>query len=413
MNILMISAPFPYPPTLGGTEVRTFHLLKYLCQRHNVTLATLRGQSTSDEDVAALGALLGGSGRLQVFPRPFQQDAGSSLLDKARRFGAFLVTGTPPHTRAWHVPAMQSWLDDFLAANRVDALTCEHSINEIYVRPEYRQRCRTYADVHSSVYWSRRHLVESGVSENRLRDWLSLPLLRRYERRYCSKFTALIVTTDDDREKLERIAADQPIYVVSNGVDLQSFTFRAKDPGGHRLIFTGAMDVQANIDAARFLALAVMPGLRERYPDAQLSIVGARPAPAVAELGSQPGLEVTGGVDSMCRHLHRATVCVLPLRTGLGIKNKTLEAMAAGTPVVGSRCALEGLPVDESGQSPAALRAEEAGEIIEAVSRLFETPGLRQQTSKAARTLVERGYSWEQAGRAYEKVLASARTAHR
>ncbi|PSN06422.1 glycosyl transferase family 1, partial [filamentous cyanobacterium CCT1] len=42
MRILMISATFPYPPTLGGTQIRTFYLLKHLSQNHEVTLVTQR-----------------------------------------------------------------------------------------------------------------------------------------------------------------------------------------------------------------------------------------------------------------------------------------------------------------------------------------------------------------------------------
>jgi glycosyltransferase involved in cell wall biosynthesis len=41
----------------------------------------------------------------------------------------------------------------------------------------------------------------------------------------------------------------------------------------------------------------------------------------------------------MAEYLHQATVCVIPMHT----KNKTLEAMAAGVPVVGSDRGLEGL----------------------------------------------------------------------
>ena len=41
MRILMISTTFPYPPTLGGTEVRTYNFLLYLKrQGHQVDLVT-------------------------------------------------------------------------------------------------------------------------------------------------------------------------------------------------------------------------------------------------------------------------------------------------------------------------------------------------------------------------------------
>ena len=55
MNILMLSATFPYPPTRGGTSVRTFNLLKYLKQQgHTVSLGTLRSADVTDDENAAL-----------------------------------------------------------------------------------------------------------------------------------------------------------------------------------------------------------------------------------------------------------------------------------------------------------------------------------------------------------------------
>jgi glycosyltransferase involved in cell wall biosynthesis len=107
----------------------------------------------------------------------------------------------------------------------------------------------------------------------------------------------------------------------------------------------------------------------------------------------------------MVEQLHQATVCVVPLRTGFGIKNKTLEAMAAGVPVVGSDRGLEGLAVDQPNLPLRALRANHVDEYISAISRLFEDAALRDQFAQAGRALVESTYTWEQAGRAYEQVL--------
>ncbi len=69
----------------------------------------------------------------------------------------------------------------------------------------------------------------------------------------------------------------------------------------------------------------------------------------------------------MVEYIHQSTICVVPLRTGFGIKNKTLEAMAAGVPVVGSDRGLEGLAIDVPLR---ALRANQPTEYISAISQL-------------------------------------------
>ncbi len=80
-----------------------------------------------------------------------------------------------------------------------------------------------------------------------------------------------------------------------------------------------------------------------RYPEAVLELVGAKPVAEVLELNDLPGIMVTGKVSSVVEYLHWATVCVIPIRRGYGLRNRTLEAMAAAVPVVGSDRAWQSL----------------------------------------------------------------------
>ncbi|WP_449419347.1 glycosyltransferase family 4 protein [Phormidium nigroviride] len=454
MKILILSSTFPYPPGRGGTQVRTFNLLKYLSQQHSITLATLRSHDVTEVEIEQLRHYVQD---LAIFPRP-QVAVGWGWGGKVQRFSRFLLEGRPPNVISIYSPAMQNWVDEFVAAGKCDAITCEHSVNEIYVRPEWRKRLGTVVNIHSSVYGSCRQILETGTSEKPLRDRLNLPLLARYEKYYCSKFSRIVVTTEEDRQQLQgsggvgergsRGAGEQrsggaeergsrgagergsrgaekgrfpsffllpsssclPIEVIPNGVDLAKFPYRQVDPGGHRLIFIGAMDNLANIDAVRFLSLDILPALQQRYPDATLTIVGSKPVAEVLALRSQSGITVTGQVPSMAEYLHQATVCVVPMRIGLGIKNKTLEAMAAGTPVVASDRGLEGLAIGGEGSPLRALRGNQLGEYVEAISRLFEDGQLREELSLNARSLIETEYTWEIIGQRYEQVLKDSFT---
>ncbi len=382
--------------------MRTFNLLKYLSQNCSVTLMTQRSPDVTDEEIAGLSQWVDD---LKVFPR--RANSGGGVGAKLQRFGQFALNGTPPNVQGLHLKEAQDWIDTAVAADKFDVITCEHSVNEIFVRPEWRSRLRTVVDIHSSVYGTCKNQLETHTSENVWRDRLNLPLLKRYERCYCNKFSTIVVTTPDDQQQIQEFCPGANIAVIPNGVDFSHFPDRTADPGGHHLVFMGAMDNVANIDAARFFSCEVFPKVRQQYPEATLELVGARPVPEVLELAEHPGIQVTGKVPSMVEYLHRATVCVVPMRTGFGIKNKTLEAMAAGTPVVGSDRGLEGLAVD--GANPLrALRANQVEEYCRAIGRLFEDPQLRQQLSKEARSLVEREYTWEQAGQRYEQAIQGA-----
>jgi len=401
MHILMLSSTFPYPPTRGGTQVRTFNLLKYLGQRHSLTLVTQRDSDVSDSDIAELQKYLD---QLMVFHRPADTGVEQGILRKCQRLFNFLWQGTPPSVLNRYSHQMQEWIDKFIQAGKFDVITCEHSVNEIYIRPQFRKNCRTIVNVHSSVYATCLHQLTSGTSENRLRDRINLPLLYRYEQNYCHKFSQIVVTTVEDQIQLQKFHPQAEFAVIPNGVDLVSFPCRTVDPGGQRLIFIGAMDNLANIDAVCFFSHIVLPEIQKIYPQTTFDIVGSRPTAEVLALKLKPGINVIGSVPSMAEYLHQATLCVVPMRTGFGIKNKTLEAMAAGVPVVGSDRGLEGLTVDNGTAPLRALRANKPTEYVTAIVRLFTQPELRFDLSRNGRQLVETEFTWEIAGQRYEKI---------
>lgn len=398
----MLSSTFPYPPTRGGTQVRTFHLLKSLSQHHAITLVTQREPDVTDAEIIELRNCVD---NLILFNRSKEFGTYKGILKKIERFIIFIRQGIPPSVLSRYSDEMQTWVDSFIQAGKCDVITCEHSVNEIYVRPYFQQQIRTVVNVHSSVYGTCRNQIDTGISENRFRDKVYLPLLRRYEQRYCSKFSAIVVTTEEDRVQMQEFEPNSEIVVIPNGVDLVSFPYRTTDPGGHRLIFIGAMDNLANIDAVCFFSNEILPEIQKLYPDTTFEIVGSRPAPEVLALDKKPGIIVTGRVPSMVEYLHKATVCVVPMRTGFGIKNKTLEAIAAGVPVVASDRGLEGLVVDGENVPLIALRANQPTEYVTAVCQLFENPQLRAQLSRNGRKLVETEFTWESAGKRYEQVL--------
>lgn len=401
MNILIISVTFPYPPTLGGTQVRTFHLLNYLRKNHHITLVTQRDRLTPDTDIQELQNYVN---ELVVFDRPPEPKNRSSILPKIKRFSQFLLQGTPPSVLSIYSEEMQNWIDQFVQSGKCDVITCEHSVNEIYIRPSYQQQVRTIVDIHSSVYGTCKSQLATNITENRIRDTINLPLLRRYEQKYCQKFSSIVVTTEEDKKQLQTFTNIEQITVIPNGVDLAAFPLRPQDPGGHRLIFIGAMDYIANVDAVCYFSQEILPKILQHYPDTVFDIVGSRPTQTVLALKEKPGINVTGRVPVMADYLNQAAICVVPLRLGFGIKNKTLEAMAAGVPVVGSDRGLEGLAVDGENIPLTALRANQPDEYVAAICKLFADPQLRAQLSHNGRKLVESQFTWEIAGQHYEQV---------
>ncbi|MFP3326465.1 hypothetical protein R0K05_25805, partial [Planococcus sp. SIMBA_160] len=70
-----------------------------------------------------------------------------------------------------------------------------------------------------------------------LREQLNLPFLRRYEQQYCSKFSALVTTTVEDKQQIKALQTEKSITVIPNGVDLNLFPKRSGDLGGYKLLY--------------------------------------------------------------------------------------------------------------------------------------------------------------------------------
>lgn len=406
MSILLLSSTFPYPPSRGGTQIRTFNLLQGLRQQHpnwSLTLVTQREAGVTAADIESLGQWVD---ELKLFPAP--QPPSRRFSRKLQRLGQFVLQGTPAHVLHRYDRQLQAWVDAGVRQHRWQVITAEHSVNEIYIRPQWQQQfpqLRTVLNAHSSLSRTLADQLAQGMTDRPGRDRLFLPLLQRYEQRMCRKFSQIVVTTPEDQQQFARFQSGRPIAIVTNGVDLDLFPYRERDPGGYGLVFAGGLDYFVNIDAAVRLAQEILPALATRYPQVHLTLVGSNPDPSVQALAQDPRVTVTGRVPSIADYLHRATVAVIPLRTGFGIKNKTLEALAAGVPVVASDRGLEGIPGVDDPAQPAALRANTVAESVAAIARLFEDADLRRQLAQRGRSIVEQHYSWSAASQRYGQLL--------
>ncbi|MCC0176072.1 glycosyltransferase [Waterburya agarophytonicola K14] len=401
MKILILCSTFPYPPTKGRKELRTFHLLEYLNTHHQVTLITRRDRTISDAEVEALEEQVE---ELVIFDLDLNSEPGG-LIDKAKRLGTFVRQKTPPDVLDSYCPEMAEWIAQAVKEGRFDVLACEDNSDEIYIDRVWHKQLGVVLNLHYSEYAKYKQQLATGNSENELKDQINLGLRKRYEQNYLEKFGSIITVTSKDKSIIKELEPESEVTVIPNGVDLSKFSRRITNQGGQRIVFVGNMDRAMNIDAARFLALEVFPAICDRYPEAVLELVGAKPTPEILELDDLPGIVVTGKVKNVLEYLHWATVCVIPIRQGYGLRNRTLEAMASGVPVVGSDRALAEFKVDGSTVSLRAMRANTLEEYIYAIGRLFSEAKLREKLSQNARSLVEAEYTWDKIGQKYERVL--------
>jgi polysaccharide biosynthesis protein PslH len=209
--------------------------------------------------------------------------------------------------------------------------------------------------------------------------WLYWRAIERAQDRICRTFDRVLTLSEHDRQTL--LARDPSLSIGVLPFPIGIGAGATAERAGGELLFVGAMHRDANVDAVRWFAREVLPRVRAQVPAARLAVVGADPTPEVRGLAADAGVEVTGFVDSLEPFYARAAAFVAPLRIAGGIASKTLDALAAGCPVVTSTLGNEGL-----GATPGEhlLTADTPAEFAAAVVRVLLDAGLR-------RGLAERG----------------------
>jgi glycosyltransferase involved in cell wall biosynthesis len=167
---------------------------------------------------------------------------------------------------------------------------------------------------------------------------------RRYEKRTIPTFDQVVTFTDTEAEAMRRAHGTARVTTIPLGIRVPEAPL---SPGsGHTILFVGSFLHYPNEDAAIRLASRILPRVRQRVPDATLTLVGSYPSARIGALAS-PHVRVFGSVDLVRPYLDEAAVFAAPLRFGGGMRVKVLEALAAGKAVVASTKAVDGLSVTE------------------------------------------------------------------
>ncbi len=222
-------------------------------------------------------------------------------------------------------------------------------------------------------------------------DSLRARLNERAEKEAYRLFDSILTVTDLDTENLrsEFGGPKKNISTLPISIDLEEFGRHGTERSKDKLLITGNHISDFNRDALRYFILDVMPGLRKRRPSISLTVAGSTLSED-RDLLSGPGIEFTGHVEDLPSVLAEASMLVLPLRFGGGIRIRMLEAAAAGTPVVSTRKGVEGMGLEDGREY---IEANTPEQLVESITRLLDDPALADSIGRNARVWVENNYS--------------------
>jgi len=393
-KLLYLVHRIPYPPNKGD-KIRSFHFLQALMQEYDVFLGCFIDDFDDKQYQQALAAICQEVFCVDLHPK----------IQKLKSLQG-LLTGEALSLPYYRDQAMQDWVNKTIREQGIERVLVFSSPMAQYVanRPELHW-VADFVDVDSDK-WRQYALSKSWPA-----SWIynrEAKMLLAYEQRITALAKATLFVSEQEAKLFKTLAPEQAdkIGFVNNGVDTANF-----DPDlsylspyltdNQVIVFTGAMDYWANVDAVKWFAEQVLPVIKQQQPEVKFYIVGSKPSKEVLQLAeNDASVIVTGRVEDIRPYVAFADLVVAPLRIARGIQNKVLEALAMAKPVIASSAAMEGIPVGSDLKIAIADEAEDfAGKAL-----VFLAESAERFTIN--RHFVQNEFSWQHNGQKLCQVLA-------
>lgn len=341
-KLLFLVHRIPYPPNKGD-KIRSYHILEHLAKRYEIYLGAFIDNDEDWQYISKLSEICKGTHFNQLSAFKSKLNSFSGLLKREAL--------TLPYYRN---AEMQVWVDKVINNEKIEQVLIYSSAMAQYVSGEHYKslyRVIDFVDIDSDKW--RQYAGKKSWPMN----WIyrrESQFLEEYEKKIACEFQYSYFVSKNEADMFAKLLPEHShkIRYFNNGVDTEYFspylTYENPYPENVKVIvFTGAMDYWANIDAVTWFADKVFPRIKQKLPATHFYIVGTNPGDEVQNLEGD-AISVTGAVPDIRPYIAHADIVVAPLRIARGIQNKVLEAMAMAKVVVTTPQAYEGIEIFES-----------------------------------------------------------------
>ena len=389
MNILVICSLLPYP-LIDGASKSVFYPIKALAERgHRVHLACLT--RTMDPDAIRQVERYCTVDIIEFNSRP-------SILGAIRS----VASRTPYDIARFQSPALLQRILARVAGQHFDVVQAE-GIHAIPYALAVREHARIPVLLRVNTIQHVNLLRSVGTYRNPL---INMYLryegrkVRAYEISEGKKADLNLVISDHDGIVLRRLDPSLRCTTIPAGVELSEFDIGTGPPEPATVLWMGALKWPPNRDSFWWFYNKIVPHLLQLVPDVSIRVVGSNPPEDILKI-RHPNVQIVGFVPDIRESVRQATVCVVPLQVGSGIRIKLLELFAMRKAIVCTSVGAEGLFLENDKQL---LIADEPQEFAAAVARIIRDPGLRTRLGDAGWRHIEKTYTWMRMGELYEQA---------
>lgn len=216
-------------------------------------------------------------------------------------------------------------------------------------------------------------------------------LMKEFEYEVLSNVDAVSFISEIDKQKLFDAIPDQtPTIISPPGTDISSGVPFLDRPEQTIVAFSN-WKWTPNREGILWFVEKVWPQIISNNQMVKLILAG-NDLPSSLRNNLPERVEYVGFVDDLYALNRNATLQVVPLLSGSGVKLKVIEGMAYGNPIVTTSKGVDGIAISDSVHC---LIAEDAASFADKVLELLSDPGRRETLSREATRLIQEQYSWQ------------------
>lgn len=385
MKILMVSSYLPYPLHDGG-RIRLYNLLKFLKDKHEITLISERTSQTQAD------------------------------IEEVRKVCKKLIVVDRPKT--WSVRNVSK---SVLSLNPL--LTTVHTHKKLKQKITEELNNENFDLIHVETFYVMQNLptvsipvvlvehnVEYLVYEKYIRRKL-IPLraflltdvlkLKRVEKYYWKKADIVVAVSPKEQKVIGEKAE-----LVPNGVDTNRFALKkfVKNKEQKKVLFIGNFKWIQNRDSVVYIIKNIWPKI-SKNKKFKLWIVGKNIPEGIKKLGDESIIFDEHATNQTELIFQEADLLMSPIRVGGGSNFKILESMASGTPVITTALGNEGI---EAKNGEEIIICENPEDFANETLKILKDDYLYEKISRNGRKFIEENFDWKNIAEKLEMVYQKA-----
>lgn len=402
-DVLLLMPKVPYPPYEDGTVLIYYYLTKYVGSLNIICFGNTDNQEQESLTDKFDGYFKNHCSEHDIQVLPIKNRSRSTI-------SVTILNGYDIDMNYYYDQRNLKKILDFINDRQIRVVLCNIALLRYAEKIKAVTNCNVIIHSIDAKSMVERSLDRQSNLLQGFKAKVKYSIYSQIERRKFPHFDSVIVVSEQDKDYLVREAKldTNRIQVIPNGVDTQHFSAESPRPKDCqrklKLGYSGILNYKPNEEAVLYFLKEIYPEVLGEYPNVEFWVIGKNPTESICAAARPFGdaVKITGFVDDIRPYISSLDVYISPLRSGGGIKNKVLEAMALGVPVVASVTSMAG--IEYSDEVKVYSNKDEA---IRYIAILINSPELRVEIKNKARKLIQNQYSWRKRSEEYASLLCS------